>query len=151
MKTNTILKYLLVLSIGFNLHNFALSDVPSKIAVVNINQIINHSSQVAQLQKEQSLKNKEIQQWLLNAKADVEKQTTNEAKEKLVKKYDSEFRAKQEKIQKEYTSKLQSIDKDITAIIQKEAKAKGYDIVLSKSVVLYGGEDITKTISSLVK
>ena len=74
-----------------------------------------------------------------------------EGKEKLTKKYNSEFQKKQQAIQKSYTDKLQSIDKDISKVIAKTAQDKGYDIVLAKGVVLYGGDDITSTISKLVK
>ena len=72
-------------------------------------------------------------------------------KEKLAKKYDSDFQKKQQAIQKDYTDKLQSIDKDISGVIAKTAKDKGYDVVLAKGVVLYGGEDITNAISKLIK
>lgn len=138
-----------VLGLGFN--TFAMSDVPSKIAVVDVNRVVSNSSQVMALKKEQNLKNEELQKWLTTAKADVEKQKTQEGKEKLIKKYDSDFQKKQQSIQKDYTDKLQSIDKNISGVIAKTAKDKGYDVVLAKGVVLYGGEDITNTISKLIK
>lgn len=137
--------------LGLGLNNFAMSDVPSKIAVVDVNRVVSNSSQVMALKKEQNLKNEELQKWLNTARADVEKQKTQEGKEKLAKKYDSDFQKKQQAIQKDYTDKLQSIDKDISGVIAKTAKDKGYDVVLAKGVVLYGGEDITNTISKLIK
>ena len=137
--------------LGFGFNTFAMSDVPSKIAVVDVNRVVSNSSQVMALKKEQNLKNEELQKWLTTAKADVEKQKTQEGKEKLIKKYDSAFRENQQSIQKDYTDKLQSIDKDISGVIAKTAKDKGYDVVLAKGVVLYGGEDITNTISKLIK
>lgn len=138
-----------IVGLGFN--SFAMSDVPSQIAVVDVNRVISNSSQVMALKKEQNLKNEELQKWLVTAKADVEKQKTQEGKEKLIKKYDSDFRKKQQAIQKDYTEKLQAIDKDISGVIAKTAKDKGYDVVLAKGVVLYGGDDITNTISKLIK
>ena len=39
----------------------------------------------------------------------------------------------------------------ISSTIAAQAKAKGYDIVLAKSTVLYGGEDITAEIAKIVK
>lgn len=137
--------------LGLGLNNFAMSDVPSKIAVVDVNRVVSNSSQVMALKKEQNLKNEELQKWLNTARADVEKQKTQEGKEKLAKKYDSDFQKKQQAIQKNYTDKLQSIDKDISGVIAKTAKDKGYDVVLAKGVVLYGGDDITNTISKLIK
>lgn len=148
--TNTLLiAGAFILGLGFN--TIAMSDVPSKIAVVDVNRVVSNSSQVMALKKEQNLKNEELQKWLNTARADVEKQKTQEGKEKLAKKYDSDFQKKQQAIQKDYTDKLQSIDKDISGVIAKTAKDKGYDVVLAKGVVLYGGEDITNTISKLIK
>lgn len=138
-------------ALGLGLNNLAISNVPSKIAVADVNKIVSQSSQVMALKKEQQLKMEELQKWLVNARKDVEKQSTKEGKEKLVKKYDGEFQKKQQAIQKNYTAKLQSIDKEISAVIAQEAKAKGYDIVIAKNVVLYGGDDITQSIAKLVK
>ena len=147
---NTLLMVgVFILGLGFN--TFAMSDAPSKIAVVDVSRVVSNSSQVMALKKEQNLKMEELQKWLTVAKADIEKQKTNETKEKLIKKYDSEFQKKQQTIQKDYTEKLKSIDKDISGVIAKTAKDKGYDIVLAKGVVLYGGDDITNTISKLIK
>lgn len=147
-------KYLIItvsFLLGLSVNNFAMSDVPSKIAVVDVNRVVSNSSQVMALKKEQNLKNEELQKWLTTARADVEKQKTQEGKEKLAKKYDSDFAKKQQAIQKDYTDKLQAIDKDISGVIAKTAKDKGYDVVLAKGVVLYGGDDITNTISKLIK
>ena len=138
-------------ALGLGLNNLAISNVPSKIAVADANKIASQSSQVMALKKEQQLKMEELQKWLVNARKDVEKQSTKEGKEKLVKKYDADFQKKQQAIQKNYTAKLQSIDKEISAVIAQEAKTKGYDIVIAKNVVLYGGDDITQSIAKLVK
>ena len=139
--------------IGLGVNNFAMSDVPSsyKIAVVDVNKVVASSSQVKNLQKEQQKKIQDLQTWLKTVKADVEKQTTKEAKEKLVKKYDAEFAKKQEAIKKDYATKLQAIDKSISAAIAQEAKAKSYNLVLTKTSVLIGGDDITAAVSKAVK
>ena len=135
---------------GLGINNFAMSDVPSnyKVAVVDVNAVVQKSAQVQALKKEQQEKMQELQKWLETVRADVQKQST---KEGLVKKYDAEFAKKQEAIKKNYAGKLQAIDKSISATIAAEAKAKSYNLVLSKGVVLYGGEDITASISKIVK
>ena len=143
------LTYTLMLLLGFSLHTMA--SVPSKIAVVDVNGILSQSSQVAALKKEQKAKAEEFQKWYTTAKADVDRQQTKEGKEKLIKKYEAEYSKRHETMQKDYTAKLQKIDKDITAVIAQEAKSKGYDVVLSKNVVLYGGTDLTGAIARLVK
>ena len=93
----------------------------------------------------------DLEKWLKTVRADVEKQQTQEGKEKLVKKYDAEFAKKKEAIAKNYQTKLQEIDKSITATIANQAKLKGYDMVITKGTVLYGGDDITQDIIKVVK
>ena len=139
--------------IGLGVNNFAMSDVPSsyKIAVVDVNKVVAGSSQVKNLQKEQQKKVQDLQKWLTTVKADVEKQKTKEAKEKLVKKYDAEFAKKQETIKKDYATKLQAIDKNISSAITQQAKAQNYNLVLAKGTVLYGGEDITAAVQKAIK
>lgn len=140
-------------AIGMGFNNIAMSDIPAnyKVAVVDVNAVVSKSAQVQALKKEQQTKLQELQKWLNNARTDVAKQSTDENKQKLAKKYDAEFAKKQEAIKKNYATKLQAIDKSITATIATEAKAKNYNLVLSKGMVLYGGDDITASISKVVK
>ena len=53
--------------------------------------------------------------------------------------------------EKAYVAKLSAIDKSINNAIIQQAKAMGYDLVLVKGAVLYGGDDITEAISKVVK
>lgn len=140
-------------AIGMGFNNIAMSNIPAnyKVAVVDVNAVVSKSAQVQALKKEQQTKMKELQKWLETVRADVQKQSTQEGKDKLIKKYDAEFAKKQEAIKKNYATKLQAIDKSITATIATEAKAKNYNLVLSKGMVLYGGDDITASISKVVK
>lgn len=129
-------------AIGMGFNNIAMSDIPAnyKVAVVDVNAVVSKSAQVQALKKEQQTKLQELQKWLNNARTDVAKQSTDENKQKLAKKYDAEFAKKQE-----------AIDKSISETIATEAKAKNYNLVLSKGMVLYGGDDITASISKVVK
>ncbi len=150
IKRGTI--YLLMLLIGFNIHNFALSDNHlSKIAIVDVDGVLSKSVQFMALKKEHEKKTDELEKWIAKAKADIDKQTTQEDKAKLVKKYDEELLKKRKTIQDDYTNKLKTIDKNISAILVKEAKDKGYEVVLNKNIVLYGGEDITSSLTKLIK
>ena len=122
-----------------------------KIAVVDIPAVVAKSAQVQALKKEQQAKMQDLEKWLTIVQADVEKQQTQEGKEKLLKKYNAEFAKKKETLAKNYQSQLQAIDKSITETISTTAKAKGYDIVISKNIVVYGGDDITAELQKLVK
>ena len=49
-------------------------------------------------------------------------------------------------LEKEYNSKLNAIEKNIKDEITKKAQKDNYDYVFAKSVLLYGGKDITNEI-----
>lgn len=122
-----------------------------KIAVVDVQTVVAQSQQVKALKQEQTKKMQDLEKWLTTVKTDVEKQQTQEGKEKLLKKYNAEFAKKKEAIAKDYQARLQTIDKSISDTIAQQAKAKGYDIVISKGMVLYGGDDITADVTKVVK
>ena len=124
----------------------------TKIAIVDVQAVVAKSAQVQALKKEQQTKMQDLEKWLTIVRADVEQQETQEGKEKLLKKYNTDFEKKKADIAKNYQTKLQAIDKSITGTIVNEAKTKGYDLVLSKQgAVLYGGLDITGDLMKVVK
>ncbi len=132
--------------------NTAISNISTqKIAVVDVPAVVSQSAQVKALKDEQTKKAQELSKWLETVNADVKKQTTEANKKKLLTKYNEEFAKKKEANTKAYTAKLAEIDKSISATIAAQAKAKGYDIVLAKSTVLYGGDDITAEVAKVVK
>ena len=122
-----------------------------KIAVVDVPAVVAQSQQVKALKQEQTKKLQDLEKWLVTVRADVEKQKTQEGKEKLLTKYNAEFAKKKEAIAKDYQTRLQAIDKSISDTIAQQAKAKGYDVVVSKGMVLYGGDDITADVTKVVK
>ena len=142
----------LVLGLVLGSSNFAMSNMtPQKIAVVDVPAIVAKSAQVKTLKDEQAKKAQDLAKWLETVNADVKKQSTEANKQKLLKKYNEELAKKKEANTKEYTKKLAAIDASISSTIAAQAKAKGYDIVLAKSTVLYGGDDITAEIAKIVK
>lgn len=135
---------------GFN--NLAVSNAMQyKIAVIDINQVVKKSAQVQELKKEQAKKTAELRTWLKGVKEEVSKQPNEEAKKKLTKKYDGEFAKKQTEIKKNYATKLKAIDKSISETIAQKAQEQGYDMVIAKNSVLYGGDDITAAVAKVVK
>lgn len=142
----------LFFGIGFGSGNFAIShEVGAKVATVDVQKIVSESKQVKALKDEQAKKTKELTKWLEVANADVAKQSTQANKDKLLKKYEADLAKKREANAQDYAKKLTDIDKTISAKIAETAKAKGYDLVLSKSTVLYGGDDLTAEITAALK
>lgn len=125
--------------------------INQKVAIVDVPAVVAKSAQVQALKKENEAETKKIEQWLKEVKEDVEKQKTQEDKEKLLKKYNAQFDKKKQELSKNYQTKLKAIDKSISETIASQAKQLGYDIVLSKGVVLYGGDDITSSVQKAVK
>ena len=114
-------------------------------------QVVNSSSQVQALKKEQQAKTKEIVAFVEKARKDVAATTDVKKKQALEDKYNKELNAKKSAMDKNYATKLTAIDAAISKQIEVQAKAGGYDIVLAKGVVLYGGSDITDAVKKAVK
>lgn len=142
---------LLTFVAGMTFSNFAMSDVPSKIAVVDVQQVVNSSAQVQALKKDQQAKAKEIVAFVEKARKDVAAVTDTKKKQALEDKYNKELMTKKAAMDKNYSDKLTAIDSTISKQIETQAKAGGYDIVLAKGVVLYGGSDITEAVKKAVK
>lgn len=121
------------------------------VAVVDVPQVVTSSAQVQALKKEQQAKAEELVKFIENARKDVASITDSSKKKAAEEKYSKELQTKKEKIELEYASKLKAIDASISKQIETQAKAQGYDVVLSKGVVLYGGKDITSEIVKVVK
>lgn len=121
------------------------------VAVVDVPQVVNASAQVQALKKEQQAKTSEIVKFIEKARKDVAAITDSTKKKEAEDKYAKELQAKKEKMDKEYAEKLKAIDSSISQQIATQAKQDGYSVVLSKGVVLYGGEDITAKIIKVVK
>ena len=146
-----VLAGVLAFVIGLSVNNFAMSDVTNKIAVVDVQAVVNSSSQVQALKKEQQAKAKEIVAFVEKARKEVAATADVKKKQALEDKYNKELNTKKAAMDKNYATKLEAIDKAISAQIANQAKAANYDIVLAKGVVLYGGTDITEAVKKAVK
>lgn len=124
---------------------------PQKIAVVDLQKVVAKSSQVQSLKTLQQKKNKELVTFIKNAQADINKQTDPNKKKTLAANYEKQIQQKREANAKEYTTKLKAADNNITAIISKKATEMGYTMVVPKSSVICGGDDITGTILQIIK
>ena len=145
------MKKLVLLTLILTGLSVSSSVTAQNIAVVDVQAVVSKSAQVQLLKQEQKARIQELENWVKTCRADIDNQKTQEGKDKLAKKYDAELAKKQELIAKNYREKLQAIDKSITATIESQARAKGYDMVISKGVVIFGGDDITADVQKVVK
>jgi len=123
----------------------------SRIATIDVARIAANSSALAELNQKQQKDMLELQKWIKDAQADVKKQKSKQQRDELTQKYDEELMQKQQALQQEYSTALKNIDAEMSAMIQKKAKAKGYNVVLTKDSVVTGGQDITDAILEMMK
>lgn len=149
-------KVLLGLAIAFIMGlsvNYAFSEVPVgfKIAVIDVQKLVLGSSQIKSLKTEQETKNQELIKFVKTARADVAKTKDNTKKKALENRYNAQLQAMKKSMDDSYKKKLNEIDAGITKVIQKTAQDEGYNVVLAKGAVLYGGTDITSEIQKVIK
>ena len=145
-----ILSILAVSSMMLSSVAFAESE-PQKIAVVDIQKVVSASAQVKALKASQEAKNKELAAFIKKAQEDVNKQTDVNKKKYLAESYEKQLKTKREANIKDYTTKLKAADANITAQIGKKATELGYTMVIPKSTVIWGGDDITETVLKGIK
>ncbi len=151
-KTHALLIATAAFTLGFGINNAAVSNIATqKIAVVDVPTVVSNSAQIKALKNNHKAELENLQKWLNNAQADVNNQLTQESREKLLKQYQEQFNNKKAEMVKKHQEQIQMIDKNISTTIATEAVEKGYDLVLTKDVVLYGGKDITVDIQKKVK
>ena len=119
----------------------------NSIAVVDLGKIVSNSSQVKQLKQEHNKKMEELNKIIVNARGEISNETDSAKILQLEEKYTKEFNTKKQALEKEYNTRLSNIEKSIKDEITKKAQKENYDYVFAKSVVLYGGKDITNEIN----
>ena len=138
-------KSLLALAIGV-LMTMNYVQAEDNIAVVDLQKIVSSSNQVKQLKQEHAKKMEELNKIIVNARGEISNETDSAKILQLEEKYTKEFNTKKTALDNDYNSRLSSIEKNIKEEIAKKAKAENYDYVFAKSVLLYGGKDITSEI-----
>ena len=118
----------------------------TEVAFVDVQKVVESSATVQALKKEQEKKAKEMVAFVEKARKDVAAAKDEKRKVALEEKYNKELLAKKEKIEKDYTAKLKTIEDSISETIAAQAKTLGYDMVVAKSLVLYGANDITEQV-----
>ena len=155
MKSNLKLVALLAtaFAIGFSVNNFAVSNVPTnfKVAVVDVQKVIDSSKDIAALKAEQKTKITQLTNAVQSAKKTIAAEKDAKKRKALEAEQTKKLNNMKNSIEKNYANKLMNIDKKLTNIMQAQAKAQGYNLVLTKTSVLVGGDDITATIVNLVK
>ena len=134
-----------IILLGFFLANASVL-AESTVAVVDLQKIVSNSSQVKQLKQEHAKKMEELNKIIVNARGEIANETDENKIVKIEEKYTNEFNTKKSMLEKDYNNRLAAIEKSIKNEITKKAEKDKYDYVFAKSVLLYGGKDITDNI-----
>ena len=131
-------------------HSAYAENASYNVAVIDVPQVVENSAKIKKLKQEQQAKVDELIKYIEKARKDVALQADEKKKKDLEEKFQKELVSKKEKIDKEYIKKLADIDENISKTVENYAKSNSYDLILSKGMVLYGGEDITSAIVKVV-
>ena len=94
--------------IGMSVNNYAISNVPSKIAVVDVQKVVASSSQVKALKADREAKIKDLANFVTTARANVAKETNATKKKEL-----ENRKAMKESLEQEKQKSEESRDKII--------------------------------------
>lgn len=140
------MKKTLLLSLAV-LFSITMVKAEGNIAVVDLQKIVSNSSQVKQLKQEHAKKIEELDKIIVNARGEISNEKDPAKVLLLEDKYMKEFNTKREALERDYSTRLANIEKNIKNEIATKAQKDKYDYVFAKSVLLYGGKDITNEIS----
>ena len=137
-------KIFLAILLGFSMNCVFAAD---SVAVVDLQKVVGNSSQVKQLKQEHTKKMDELNKIIVNARGAIANESDPAKVLALEEKYTKEFNQKKDALDKDYNRRLGEIEKNIKNEIAQKAQKDNYEYVFAKSVVLYGGKDITDEIN----
>lgn len=145
------MKKIFLVLLGVSMVQMFSCAADENIAVVDLQKVVSSSAAVKQLKQEHSKKMSELDKIVVNARGEIANEKDPAKVLLLEDKYTKEFNTKREALEKDYNSKLSVIEKNIKNEVAKKAQKDEYDYVFAKSVVLYGGKDITEELLNNIK
>ena len=140
-------------ALGYSENNIAVSKASPdyRVAVVDIQKIVANSSEINTLKSEQEKQLQNLQTTIDKARAEITKEKDPVKIASLEEKYRKEINEQKVALDASYNSKLTAIDNNIKTAVVEKARSMNYNIVLPKNTVLFGGDDITEQVSSIIK
>jgi len=136
---------------GYSINSKAISDTGYRVAVVDVQLLVQKSSEVTMLKNNQQKKLDQMKVTVDKARAEISKETDPDKIAKLEEKYRNEINNQKIALDNEYNEKIKQIDSNIRDLVVSKAKTMQYNLVLPKNMVLFGGDDITSEIAKSVK
>lgn len=150
-KINKIFAVTTAIFLCMSLNNFAQAKQGFNVAIVDTKQVIQNSPQIKAFNAEQNNKLNDLNVFIAKAKADIAMQTDAAKRKALEEGYNKELLSRKAQIEKDATKRLSEIYGELNNTIKTKAKKAGYELILAKDGVLYGGTDITADIIKTLK
>ena len=140
-------------ALGYSVNNIAVSkSTPDyKVAVVDIQKIVANSAEINTLKAEQEKQMQNMQSTIDKARAEISKEKDPQKIAQLEEQYRKQINDQKLALDTSYNNKLTAIDNKIKTAVVEKARSMNYNIVLPKNMVLFGGDDITEQISTIMK
>ena len=131
---------------GYTMNDVAISLPRYKVAVVDINKIMEQSKDIKNLKSAQDKQLKELETLITKAQNEIINTQDQNKAIQLQANYSKEIETKRNAIDEEYSKKIVQITSNIRNLIADKAKKTDYNLVLPSGMVISGGEDITENV-----
>ena len=92
-----------------------------------------------------------MQKTIDKAKIEISKEQDPIKIAQLEEKYRNEINKQKLALDTSYNNKLTAIDNKIKTAVVEKARSMNYNMVLPKNTVLFGGDDITEQVATIIK
>ena len=122
-----------------------------RIAVVNIEEVLQNYAKFSVTRQENEQKLQELVRWIEGINKEIDEEKDQTKRSKLADQYRKLTQEKEKLIQQEYAKKFQEINEEITSLIDNVAKQNDYNYVFANTSMVSGGKDITSDVIKALK
>ena len=137
--------------VGYNINNVAISFPKYKVAVVDISQILEKSTDLHELKVSQEKQMQELNTIISKAQNEIANVADTSKIPEMEARYRKQIEEKKIAIDQDYNNKIVKITAKIKSMVSNEAKKDNYNLVLPTGMVISGGEDITQSVIKSMK
>ena len=123
----------------------------AKIAVVDVQALVNQTPSVIALRAEQQNNMAIIQNWVNGVNGQLSQIADQNQRAALTQQYQLELNKREQILQSQYAQKVQAIDAELSKLVSDVATEKKLDYVFAKGMVVFGGTDITADVANRLK
>ncbi len=137
---------------GYSINNIAISrtNPEYRVAIVDIQKVVANSNEIKTLKIEQEKQIQNMQSTINKARTEISKEKDPSKIAALEEKYRNEINNQKLALDTSYNTKIKAIDSKIKTAVVEKARSMNYNIVLPKNTVLFGGDDITDQVATII-